>query len=140
MNQKTKEFTTVDQLQSAEGKDLVATRARIEALERLLEGLIVIPVINRKVGLDSLIGLVPAVGDAITAILGAYMVWEARNLGLSRWQLTHMAMNIGTDTVIGAIPVLGDTFDFLWRSNTKNLQILKKHLDRHHPKVVTIDQ
>ena len=65
--------------------------------------------------------------------MGAYMAWEARNLGMSKWQLIRMTANVGIDTAIGAIPIVGDAFDLVWRSNTKNLRIIKKHLDKHHP-------
>jgi hypothetical protein len=65
--------------------------------------------------------------------MGAYMVWEARNLGMSKWQLIRMTANVGIDTAIGAIPIVGDAFDLVWRSNSKNLRIIKKHLDKHHP-------
>ena len=65
--------------------------------------------------------------------MGAYIVWEARNLGMSKWQLIRMAANVGVDTAIGAVPLVGDVFDFVWRSNSKNLRIIKKHLDKHHP-------
>jgi hypothetical protein len=85
------------------------------------------------VGLDSIVGLVPVLGDIVTAAMGAYMVWEARNLGMSKFQLMRMAANVGIDTALGAIPLAGDAFDFLWRSNSKNLRIIKRYLDRHHP-------
>jgi hypothetical protein len=78
-------------------------------------------------------------GDIVTAAMGAYMIWEARNLGMSKWQLTRMAANLGIDTAIGAIPFLGDAFDFIWRSNSKNLRIIKRHLDKHHPGTRVID-
>jgi hypothetical protein len=61
------------------------------------------------------------------------MVWEARNLGMSKWQLIRMTANVAVDTAIGAIPFVGDAFDLVWRSNSKNLRIIKKHLDKHHP-------
>jgi hypothetical protein len=79
------------------------------------------------------------VGDIATAAMGAWIVWEARNLGMSKWQLTRMAANVGVDTLVGAVPFAGDIFDFLYKSNTKNLRIIRKHLDRHHPSTVTID-
>jgi hypothetical protein len=72
-------------------------------------------------------------GDVVTAAMGAYIVWEARNLGMSKWQLIRMSFNVGIDTLIGAIPFVGDAFDLVWRSNSKNLRIIKKHLDKHHP-------
>ncbi|HUD95696.1 DUF4112 domain-containing protein [Sphingobium sp.] len=121
------------------GRDPNSIRRRVEAMEAVLEGLFVIPGTNRRVGLDSLVGLIPVVGDIATAAMGAWIVWEARNLGMSKWQLTRMAANVGVDTVIGAVPFAGDIFDFLYKSNTKNLRIIRKHLDRHHPSTVTID-
>jgi len=121
------------------GRDPASIRRRIEAMEQMLEGMFVIPGINRRVGLDSLVGLIPVVGDVATAAMGAWIVWEARNLGMSKWQLTRMAANVGFDTLIGAIPFAGDAFDFFFKSNTKNLRIIRKHLDRHHPSTVTID-
>ncbi|NML09665.1 DUF4112 domain-containing protein [Sphingobium sp. AR-3-1] len=121
------------------GRDPASIRRRIEAMEAMLEGLFVIPGTNRRVGLDSLVGLIPVVGDLATAAMGAWIVWEARNLGMSKWQITRMAANVGVDTLVGAIPFAGDVFDFLYKSNTKNLRIIRKHLDRHHPSTVTID-
>ncbi|UZW56945.1 DUF4112 domain-containing protein [Sphingobium sp. JS3065] len=121
------------------GRDPASVRKRIEAMEALLEGLFVLPGTNRRVGLDSLVGLIPVVGDFATAAVGAWMVWEARNLGMSKWQLTRMAANVGFDTLIGAIPFAGDIFDFFYKSNTKNLRIIRKHLDRHHPSTVIIE-
>ncbi|WP_449471135.1 DUF4112 domain-containing protein [Sphingobium chungangianum] len=121
------------------GRDPASVRRRIEAMEAMLEGLFVIPGTNRRVGLDSLVGLIPVVGDLATAAMGAWIVWEARNLGMSKWQLTRMAANVGFDTVVGAIPFAGDVFDFLFKSNTKNLRIIRKHLDKHHPSTVTIE-
>lgn len=121
------------------GRDPASVRKRIEAMEAVLEGLFVIPGTNRRVGLDSLVGLVPVVGDLATAAMGAWIVWEARNLGMSKWQLTRMAANVGVDTLVGAIPFAGDIFDFLYKSNSKNLRIVRKHLDRHHPSTVTVE-
>lgn len=121
------------------GSDPAAVRRRIEALEHLLERSVTIPGLGRKVGLDALVGLVPVGGDLLTAAMGLYLVWEARNLGLPKWRLLHMLANIGFDTALGAIPVAGDLFDFLYRSNSKNLRIVRKHLDRHHPGSRTIE-
>ena len=115
------------------GRDPVAVRRRIEAMEQLLERSFVIPGINRPVGLDAIAGLVPVVGDIVTAALGAYVVWEASNLGMPRWKLWRMAGNVAFDTAVGAIPLVGDVFDVLFRSNTRNLKIVRRHLDKHHP-------
>ena len=69
---------------------------------------------------------------------GLYLVWEARNLGMPRWQLWRMARNVGIDSVVVAVPIVGDLFDFAFRSNTRNLKIIRKHLDRHRPGTVVI--
>ena len=121
------------------GTDPAAVRQRIEAMELLLERAITIPVVGRKVGLDAIVGLVPALGDVLTALMGSYLIWEARNLGLPKWKLVRMAGNIAFDTAIGFVPVAGDLFDFLFRSNSKNLKIIKKHLDKHHPATRVIE-
>ena len=121
------------------GRDPASVRRRLEATEGLLERMFVIPGINRPVGLDSILGLVPVVGDVITASMGAWLVWEARNLGMSKFQLARMIGNVGVDTAIGAIPLVGDLFDFAFRSNSRNLRILKRYLDKHHPATVTIE-
>ena len=115
------------------GSDPHSVRARVEAMEKLLERSFVIPGTKIPFGLDSIIGLVPVLGDVVTAAMGAYMVWEARNLGMSKWHLLRMTANVGVDTVLGAIPLVGDAFDLVFRSNSKNLRIIKKHLDKHHP-------
>lgn len=114
-------------------------RRRMEAMERLLERSLTVPGTRLSVGLDSVIGLVPVVGDAIAAAMGAYLLWEARNLGLPKWKLWRMAGNIAFDAAVGAVPVAGDVFDFAFRSNSRNLRIVKRHLDRHHPETRVIE-
>lgn len=120
-------------------RDPKAVRQRVEALENILERSLVLPGVKLPIGLDTIIGLVPIIGDVITAIMGLYMVWEARNLGLSRFQIARMIGNIGVDTLVGSVPVAGDFFDLFWRSNTKNLRIIKRHLDKHHPGDIIIE-
>jgi hypothetical protein len=121
------------------GRDAASVRSRVEAMERLLERSFTVPGINQPVGLDAIVGLVPVAGDAIGALMGFYLVWEARNLGMSKWQMGRMMGNVGVDALVGAIPFVGVVADFLYRSNTRNLKIIKKHLDRHHPGARTIE-
>lgn len=116
-----------------------AVRARIEALERLMEGMFKVPGINRKVGLDVLLDLVPVVGTTAAAALGTYLAWEARNLGMSKTAVARMAGNIGFDWMLGLIPWVGAIPDLFFRSNTRNLRIIKRHLDKHHPETGIID-
>ncbi len=125
----------VSQARTAEwaGSDAAAVRRRVEALEAVLERAVTIPGTRIPLGLDAMLGFVPVVGDVLAGAIGLYLVWEARNLGLSKWAVARMLGNVGIDTAIGAIPLAGDVFDMLYRSNSKNLRILKRHLDRHHP-------
>ncbi|MDC0887327.1 DUF4112 domain-containing protein [Altererythrobacter sp.] len=127
-------------LEMPTGTDPLSIRRRIETMEVLLERSFKVPGTNIPVGLDSIIGLVPVIGDVIAAAMGAYIVWEGRNLGMPKWKLARMAGNIAIDTAVGAVPVVGDALDFVYRSNTKNLRIVKKHLDKHHPAARTITQ
>lgn len=121
------------------GSDAASVRQRIETLEMLLERSIAIPGLGRKVGLDAVVGLVPVAGDIVAAGLGLYLVWEARNLGMSKWHLARMATNVGVDTLLGSIPLAGDVFDFVFRSNSRNLRIVRKYLDKHHPHTKIIE-
>lgn len=122
------------------GTDPASVRTRVEMLERLLERSFTVPGVNMPVGLDAIIGLVPVLGDLLTTMMGAYVVWEARNLGLPKWKLARMGANVLFDTAIGAIPVVGDAADFVFRSNSRNLKIIRKHLDKHHPQTRVIEE
>ena len=121
------------------GSDPASVRARVEAMEMLLERSLRIPGVNIPIGLDAMLGLVPVLGDIIAAGLGAYIVWEARNLGMSKWHLTRMSANVAFDAALGFVPLIGDAADFVFRSNTRNLKIIKKHLDKHHPETRVIE-
>ena len=71
--------------------------------------------------------------------MGLYLVWEARNLGMPKWQLARMTANVGFDSLLGVVPLAGDLLDFFYRSNSRNLKIIRKHLDKHHPETRVID-
>jgi hypothetical protein len=121
------------------GSDPASVRQRVEALERLMERIIVVPGINRPVGLDVILDFIPIAGPTAAAAIGAYLAWEARNLGMSKLQMSRMAGNIGVDWMLGMIPWVGAIPDFFFRSNTRNLRIIKRYLDKHHPRARTID-
>lgn len=122
------------------GRHPAAVRRRIETMEKLLEGLITIPGTNQRLGLDVILDLIPVGGSVVGAIMGSYLAWEAKNLGMPKSAIVRMAGNIGVDALLGAIPWIGAIPDFFFRSNTRNLKIIKRHLDRHHPSTVTLDQ
>ena len=122
--------------------DPQSVRQRVETMERLLEHLFVIPGTRRDVGLDVILDLVPIVGDIAAAALGAYIVWEAKNLGMSKWQMARMSGNVGTNWLLGlfsVVPVVGVLPTLFFRSNTRNLKIIKNHIEKHHPAAKTIE-
>ena len=103
---------------------------RLEALAKLMDSAFLVPGTNIRMGLDAIIGLVPVVGDLVSGAISSYLIWEARRLGASRWVIGRMAANTLIDTTFGVIPILGDAFDVLFRSNMKNLALLRRHLTK----------
>ena len=92
-----------------------------------------------QAGVDVILDVVPVVGETIAAGLGAWLVWEARNAGMSKWQMSRMMGNVGVDWLLGLIPFVGAIPDFFFRSNTRNLRMIKRHLDKHHPGTAVIE-
>ena len=122
------------------GRDAAAVRRRIEGMEKLLERGFTIPGTNQKFGLDVILDLIPVGGGFIGAAMGLYMVMEARNLNMPKSAIMRMLGNVGFDWLLGLIPWLGAIPDFFFRSNSRNLRIIRRHLDKHHPSTATIDQ
>lgn len=109
--------------------DIPASRDDVDIafLARLMDDRFGIPGTNIRFGLDSLLGLVPGVGDAIGGIVSSYIIWRARRMGVSNLVLVRMAGNMIFDSAIGAVPLFGDIFDIGFRSNRRNLELLRRH-------------
>jgi hypothetical protein len=105
--------------------------ARLEALAKLMDGSLVIPGTNFRLGLDAIIGLVPVAGDVISGVISSYLIWEARRLGAPKWLIARMMANTLLDTVVGAVPVLGDAFDVMFRANMKNIALVRRYVEKH---------
>jgi len=103
---------------------------RLEALARIMDSAVTLPGTKVAMGFDALLGLIPVIGDAISGAISAYIIWEARRLGASRWLLTRMATNTCIDTVLGSIPVVGDVFDVAYKANRKNVALLRTHIEK----------
>lgn len=99
--------------------------AQVRALARLLDDAIRVPGTGIGIGLDGLLGLIPGVGDAAGGLVSAYLVLQAARMGVSRSVLARMLVNVGIDALVGAVPLLGDIFDFAWKANRKNAQLLE---------------
>ena len=121
--------------------DLIKTAApstdaalrRLQAVANLLDSAFVIPGTRQRVGIDAVIGLIPGLGDIATTALSSYIIWEARNLGVSRWALTRMLTNLGIHAAVGSLPLVGDLFDAFFRVNQRNMRILRAELDKGRP-------
>ena len=101
---------------------------RLRRIAKLMDSQIRVPVIGLRIGADAILGLVPGVGDILTGAIGAYLVYGAQRLGIPRSAVLRMVANIAFDTAVGAIPLFGDIWDFFFRANDRNMQILARHI------------
>ena len=108
-------------------------RKRLDRMEYLLERAVRIPGTDKRLGLDVILDIIPFGGTVIAAAMGTYIAWEARNLGVSKFTVARMAGNIGFDMLLGAIPLIGAVPDYFFRSNSRNLRLVRKWMDKHHP-------
>lgn len=104
------------------------TLRRLQTLSRLLDSSFKIPIINRRIGLDPILGLIPGVGDALTLLPAGYIIFEAYRLGAPRRAVVRMIANVGVETLVGTVPILGDIFDAAFKANTRNLYLLERHV------------
>lgn len=111
--------------------ELEAAIARVELVARMMDSMFEIPGTRIRVGADALIGMIPVLGDLVSQIISSYIIWEARQLGVSKFTLARMIGNSAVDTIVGMIPFAGDAFDVAFRANMKNLALLKAHIEKH---------
>lgn len=103
----------------------------LRVMTRLLDNAFTIPGTRFRFGLDALIGLVPGIGDAVSALFSGYLVLQASRLGAPTSVVSRMIANVAIDTAVGWVPILGDLFDAGWKSNVKNMALLEEHV--RHP-------
>lgn len=109
--------------------DHTARLARLDRLANTLDSKFRIPLLGIPVGWDSILGLIPGVGDLITLGPGAWIIVEGHRMGARKRVLGRMALNTGVDTVIGGIPLIGDAFDLFFKSHRRNVALLRRDLD-----------
>lgn len=114
-------------------QEALAILRHVRQLSILLDSAFMIPGSKVSFGIDSLIGLLPVVGDAISLALSGYIIVLARRCGVSHWTAGRMVTNALIDFGFGAIPVAGDAFDVAWKANRKNVALLEKHLHKRFP-------
>jgi hypothetical protein len=98
----------------------------LETLSTYLDGLFRVPGTGWRFGLDALIGLIPNYGDIATSLVSFYILIAGVRYGVPKITLLRMAINIGLDYAIGSIPVIGDAFDFFYKSNQRNMQLIRE--------------
>jgi len=123
--------------------DLSLTPEETQALRRRLERLthianimdsrFSIPGLPLKLGLDTLIGLIPGIGDTIGLCVSTYIISQAAGLGVSKTILRRMVFNVGIDWLIGLVPFIGDIFDMGWQANNRNIRLVQAHLNLPTP-------
>ena len=119
---------------ASERKELA--RRRLVALTRLMDEAVHVPVLGTRVGLDALLGIVPLVGDLVSAGIGLYTVAQARELGASRWLQARMIGNLLLDVAVGAVPIAGDLADVYFKAHRRNLKLLQNAIGEPYIDVV----
>jgi hypothetical protein len=98
----------------------------LDRLSHMLDGLFRIPGTGWRFGLDALLGLVPGVGDTLTSLASFYILASGVRYRVPKVTLLRMGINIGLDYLVGIVPVLGDLFDAWWKSNERNVKLLRE--------------
>jgi len=107
-----------------------AAKARVEWLADFLDTKYRIPGLGYRFGWDSILGLIPGIGDAVAGLMSVYLIWEARRAGAGPGLVLRMVYNMLADTILGAVPILGDLFDFAFKANLRNAEMLKEHYSK----------
>jgi len=102
---------------------------QLDGIARLMDAQFSIPFTSLRVGLDTLIGLIPGIGDTISLAVAGYIIFDAKQLGADSAQLLRMVLNSFIDWVIGLVPVVGDLIDIGWQSNLRNTRYLRDILE-----------
>jgi len=102
--------------------------AHLDRLAKALDSRFRLPGTSIRFGFDTLIGLIPGIGDTLMAAPSAWIIWRAYKMGIRRRHLSRMIANSGIDYVVGSIPVIGDIFDVGFKANLRNLSILREEL------------
>jgi hypothetical protein len=103
---------------------------RIERIADLLDAQFVVPGTSIRFGLDSLFGLVPALGDAAGLFASLYVMKRLSALGLPSWTRHRMLLNIAVDAAGGTLPLLGDIFDVAFKANRRNIALARRALEK----------
>ncbi len=119
-------------------QDIDFELARLRKIAWRMDALFYIPGTNISVGLDNIVGLVPVVGDGLTALPSIWIIHRAYKLGVSPGTLAYMVLNTALDVFIGMMPVIGDIFDVLYNANIRNYRALEQNLNKKAARAKTV--
>ncbi len=126
-------FISTKATTSASAGDQPSYRRRLVRVQKVVHALDTafrIPGTKIRLGWDSIIGMIPGIGDVSGALISTYVLVEARRLGVSQWTLARMSVNLLVDALLGSVPLIGDLFDVAFKANVRNLALLEKELNR----------
>jgi hypothetical protein len=101
---------------------------RVRLLARAMDSAIRIPGTGIRLGLDSIVGLVPGAGDLVSSLMSGYIVLASARMGVPAPVVARMILNLGVDTLVGSVPLIGDLFDVGFKANIRNAALLDRHL------------
>ena len=108
-------------------------QARLQRIALILDSRWHIPGTGIRFGADAVLSLIPGIGPVLPTAVSAYLIWEARRLGMSTGTLLRMVGNVALDALISAVPVAGTIGDVFFRANLRNMALLRQHLERRSP-------
>ena len=112
---------------SEERNEIIEERIiRLKRLSERLDETFTVPGTDYKIGIESIIGVIPLVGDLIGGVISTYIMYSGIKIGASPRIIAQMAANIAIDFAIGSIPIVGDLFDFVWKANKKNVELIEE--------------
>lgn len=123
-------YTITDPATNVDPVDHDAELDRLDRIADLMDSAVRIPGTGIRIGLDSIIGLVPGVGDTLALLPGAWIIWSAYRMGVPKHTLGRMGANAAIDWAVGSVPVLGDIFDVGFKSKKRNVRLLREALGR----------
>ena len=113
---------------SLHASDTAQRLARIEHVAGLLDSRFRLPVVGVRVGWDSILGLIPGLGDIVTTLPAGWMILQGHRMGARKRTLARMGLNAAFDLAIGTVPIIGDFFDVAFKSHQRNLALLKSEM------------
>ena len=127
MREYKREESKLERMPTVEARErAIEVEQGLDQLSRWMDGLFRIPGVGWRFGLDAIVGLIPGLGDTLTSLASFYILAAGVRYRVPKVTLLRMGVNIGIDYMVGVVPFLGDLFDFVWKSNEKNMALIRQ--------------